>query len=60
MDGPCAACGSKDTSGLADAFGCQVCGAATSYDGRLVHGRTDGQPTAAAAPTPVKAKKKKG
>lgn len=59
MDGPCAACGSRDVSALADAFGCQVCGAATSYDGKLVHGPTglvDGPAPAA----PVKAKKKKG
>ena len=57
MDGPCAACGSRDVSALADAFGCQECGAATSYDGRLVHGPTGlvGEP----APAPVKAKKKK-
>lgn len=60
MDGPCAACGSRDVSALADAFGCQVCGAATSYDGSLVHGRTDDNAVAApAAPPPLKAKKKK-
>lgn len=53
MDGPCAACGSRDTSALGDAFGCQTCGAATAYAGGLVHGPTDQTATA------PKSKKKK-
>lgn len=63
MDGPCAACGSMDTSALGDAFGCQSCGAATSYDGGLVHGPSGLVEVAVVAePEPApkpKAKKKK-
>lgn len=40
----CANCGSARVNALADAVGCDVCGAATSYDGELVHGPTAREP----------------
>jgi len=49
----CGACGSRRTYALADAVGCEACGAATRYDGTLAHGPTgrvfDGPPTEAPA-----------
>ena len=36
----CGNCGSPRTNALADAVGCDDCGAATGYDGELRHGPT--------------------
>jgi hypothetical protein len=36
----CASCGSGRVQPLTNAVGCEVCGAATGYDGNLVHGPT--------------------
>lgn len=40
----CANCGSARVNALADAVGCDDCGAATGYDGELVHGPTAREP----------------
>jgi hypothetical protein len=45
----CANCGSNRTNWLADAVGCEMCGAATRVDGELAHGPTV-DPAAAAVP----------
>lgn len=36
-DVSCANCGSRRTNALADGVGCEDCGAATGYDGELIH-----------------------
>lgn len=40
----CANCGSRRVQPLLDSVGCEVCGAATNYDGELVHEATVKQP----------------
>jgi hypothetical protein len=46
----CANCGSGRVQPLADAVGCEVCGAATDYDGELVHGPTSAEPERVSGP----------
>lgn len=48
----CANCGSRRVNGLADAVGCEDCGAATNYDGELVHGPTANDAPPAGDPPP--------
>jgi hypothetical protein len=46
----CANCGSGRVQPLADAVGCEVCGAATGYDGELRHGPTSSEPERVSGP----------